>query len=102
MAAFWSRYSTDENHQARSRRIGPPTEPPYCSRSNGGVGRVRLKVAGKRLQIAVALKDEQGAVILVRAGFGDDVDDAVAGAAHLGGEAPGRDLKLLDRIFRKV
>ena len=29
-----------------SLRIGPPTEPPNCSRSKGGVGRSRSKVAG--------------------------------------------------------
>ena len=51
IAAFWSRYSTEENHQARSFWNGPPTDPPYCSRSNGGVGKLRLKVEGNACRL---------------------------------------------------
>ena len=39
-----------------------------------------------------------GAVELVAAGLGDDVDDAAAGAAELGGEGVGFDAKFLDGI----
>ena len=36
----------------------PPMEPPYCSRSKGGVGKVVVECGRKRLQIAIAFKHE--------------------------------------------
>src|SRR5687767_2618011 len=47
-------------------------------------------------------EEESRAVVVVGARLGDDVDDAGAGAAHLGGELVGGDLELLHAVLREV
>ena len=77
-------------------------EPPYCSRSNGGFGWPAIECRRKRLQIAVSLKNECRPVKRICSRPGDDVDDAVAGAAHLRGEARGRNLEFADGVLGQI
>jgi hypothetical protein len=65
-------------------------------------GKVAIESGGESLQVAIAFVVEKRAVIVVGAGFRDDVDDAAAGAAGFGGEAGGGDLKFLNGVLRKV
>ena len=68
----------------------------------GGRGEAAVEGGGQGLQIAIALENEDVAVVAVGATLGDDIDDAVSGTADLGGESRSSNLKLLDGVRRKI
>ena len=78
-----------------SRLIGPPIVPPNCSRwkSVGGVPSEASAVSPSRRWKWNRLPCE-----VVRARFGDDVDNAARGAAELRVGAVGYDLEFLHRL----
>src|SRR6266481_8938758 len=61
-----------------------------------------IKCRGQPLQVAIPFIKKCRAVVFIPARFCDHIDDAVAGTAYLGGEPARSNLKLLDRILRKI
>ena len=68
----------------------------------GRRGLARAEGCREGLEVAVALVEEGRAVVVVGSGFGNDVDDAVAGAANFRGEAGGGNLKLADGVLGEI
>jgi len=72
-----------------------------CASLHPSVGRIRRGAEGvDGLEIAIAEVSVDIAVKIVRAGAGDDVDDATGGAAVFGGVVVGDDLEFLHGLLR--
>jgi len=73
----------------------------------GGAAKLVLPVNIRRIVKSIILAEPAAAIVfvgfampIVSAGFSDDVEEATGGAAKLGGEAIGHDLKLLNGFDR--